>query len=111
VQEELQNAEVFNFSMAFHEYLTVVTYVIIVFYQIQIWTEKDGEDGLREIDVKGEKTNTMVTKFIPHSKNFARVLVYNSGYNGPPSETLSFDTPEGGKNLDVLMSIPITSYV
>lgn len=64
-------------------------------YKIQIWTEKDGEDGLREIDVKGDKTNTMVTKFIPHSKNFARVLVYNSRYNGPPSETLSFDTPEG----------------
>ncbi|PSN43064.1 Neuroglian [Blattella germanica] len=35
-------------------------------YKIQIWTEKDGEDGLREIDVKGEQTNTMVTKFIPH---------------------------------------------
>ena len=79
--------------------------------QIQIWTEKDGEDGLREIDVKGEKTNTMVTKFIPHSKNFARVLVYNSRYNGPPSETLSFDTPEGGKDLDVLVSIPITSDI
>jgi hypothetical protein len=75
-----------------------------VCYQIQIWTEKDGEDGLREIDVKGEKTNTMVTKFIPHSKNFARVLVYNSRYNGPPSETLSFDTPEGGKDLYVLLS-------
>jgi hypothetical protein len=82
-----------------------------VFYQIQIWTEKDGEDGLREIDVKGEKTNTMVTKFIPHSRNFARVLVYNSRYNGPPSETLSFDTPEGGKDLGVLVSAPITSDV
>lgn len=111
MQEELQNAELSHFSTAFHEYLTVVTYVVIVFYQIQIWTEKDGEDGLREIDVKGEKTNTMVTKFIPHSKNFARVLVYNSRYNGPPSETLSFDTPEGGKDLAVLMSIPITSYI
>ena len=82
-----------------------------MFYQIQIWTEKEGEDGLREIDVKGEKTNTMVTKFIPHSKNFARVLVYNSRYNGPPSETLGFETPEGGKDIDVLASIPITSDI
>jgi hypothetical protein len=56
---------------------------------------------MREIDVKGEKTSTMVTKFIPHSKNFARVLVYNSRYNGPPSDILSFDTPEGGKDLDI----------
>lgn len=111
MQEELQNIELIHFASAFHEYLTVVTDVIIVFYQIQIWTEKDGEDGLREIDVKGEKTNTMVTKFIPHSKNFARVLVYNSRYNGPPSETLSFDTPEGGKDLDVLVSIPLTSDI
>jgi len=104
-----KNAELFHFTATFHEYLTAVTDVIIVFYQIQIWTEKDGEDGLREIDVKGEKTNTMVTKFIPHSKNFARVLVYNSRYNGPPSETLSFDTPEGGKDLDVLVSVSLTS--
>jgi hypothetical protein len=59
--------------------------------------------------VKGEKTNTMVTKFIPHSKNFARVLVYNSRYNGPPSETLSFDTPEGGKGLDI--SVLLTLYI
>ena len=107
MQGELPNAHLFHFSTAFQEYRTVVTDVI-VFYQIQIWTEKDGEDGLREIDVKGEKTNTMVTKFIPHSKNFARVLVYNSRYNGPPSETLSFDTPEGGKDLDLLVSVPIT---
>lgn len=59
--------------------------------------------------MKGEKTNTMVTKFIPHSKNFARVLVYNSRYNGPPSETLSFDTPEGGKGLDI--SVLLTSSI
>lgn len=56
----------------------------------------------------------MVTKFIPHSKNFARVLVYNSRYNGPPSETLSFDTPEGGKVLDISVlftaSILVSNY-
>lgn len=36
-----------------------------------------------------------MTKLVPHSKNFARVLVYNGRYNGPPSEVLGFDTPEG----------------
>lgn len=37
----------------------------------------------------------LVSKFIPHTKNYARVLVFNGRYNGPPSETLSFETPEG----------------
>lgn len=63
---------------------------------MQTWTEKDGEVGMREIHVKGDATRALVNKFVPHSKNIARVLVYNSRYNGPPSEILSFDTPEGG---------------
>ncbi|XP_075216734.1 neuroglian isoform X1 [Lycorma delicatula] len=64
-------------------------------YKIQTWTDKEGEEGMREIFVKGDATRALVTKFVPHSKNYARVLVYNSRYNGPPSETLGFDTPEG----------------
>lgn len=46
-------------------------------YKIQTWTEKDGEKGMREIDIRGNKTHALVTKFIPYSKNFARVLAYN----------------------------------
>ncbi|XP_063242824.1 neuroglian isoform X3 [Bacillus rossius redtenbacheri] len=64
-------------------------------YKIQTWTDRDREEGMREIDVKGDSTRSLVTKFVPNSKNYARVLVYNGRYNGPPSETLSFDTPEG----------------
>ncbi|XP_049962681.1 neuroglian [Schistocerca serialis cubense] len=64
-------------------------------YKIQTWTERDGESAMREIQVKGESTRTLVTKFVPHSKNYARVLVYNGRYNGPPSDTLTFQTPEG----------------
>jgi len=45
--------------------------------------------------VKNDATRTLVTKLVPFSKNFARVLVYNGRYNGPPSETLGFETPEG----------------
>lgn len=65
-------------------------------YKIQTWTDKDGPEGMREINVKGDIHRAMVTKFVPHSKNFARVLVFNGRYNGPPSDILSFDTPEGG---------------
>lgn len=74
-------------------------------YKIEIWTDGDkynqgadsygSESNRREIHVKGDATRALVTKFIPHTKNYARVLVFNGRYNGPPSETLSFDTPEG----------------
>lgn len=65
-------------------------------YKIQTWTDKETEGKMREIIVTGHSTSVNAEdKFIPNSKNFARVLVFNSRYNGPPSETISFDTPEG----------------
>nr|CAD7455359.1 unnamed protein product [Timema tahoe] len=64
-------------------------------YKIQTWTEKEGEEGMREIDVKSKDTRSLINKFIPHSKNFARVLAYNGRYNGPSSDTVNFDTLEG----------------
>ncbi|KAK6624567.1 hypothetical protein RUM44_011426 [Polyplax serrata] len=64
-------------------------------YKIQTWSDVEGEEGMRETHVKNDAMRTLVTKFTPHAKNYARVLVYNGRYNGPPSETLSFDTPEG----------------
>ncbi|XP_077267327.1 neuroglian isoform X6 [Temnothorax americanus] len=65
-------------------------------YKIQTWTEKDGEKGMREMDIRGgNKTHALITKFVPYSKNFVRILAYNGRYTGPASETLSFDTPEG----------------
>ncbi|XP_043478124.1 neuroglian isoform X1 [Leptopilina heterotoma] len=68
----------------------------LIGYKIQTWTDKDGEDRMREINVRGANTTrTLVTKFVPYSKNFVRILVYNGIFNGPPSETLTFNTPEG----------------
>ncbi|KAK7793446.1 hypothetical protein R5R35_010061 [Gryllus longicercus] len=64
-------------------------------YKIQTWTDKEGEAGMREIQVKGTNARALVTKFIPHSKNYARVLAFNGRHNGPPSDVISFDTPEG----------------
>lgn len=47
-------------------------------YKIQTWTEKDGEKGMREIDIRGgNRTHALVTKFIPFSKNYVRILAYN----------------------------------
>lgn len=79
-------------------------------YKVQTWTERDGEAGMREIHVKGDATRALVNKFVPHAKNIARVLVYNSRYNGPPSEILSFDTPEGVPGtVQSLEAIPMGS--
>ncbi|XP_014473407.1 PREDICTED: neuroglian isoform X2 [Dinoponera quadriceps] len=65
-------------------------------YKIQTWTEKQGEKGMHEIDIHGgNTTQAEVSKFIPYSKNFVRILAYNGRYVGPVSEILSFETPEG----------------
>ncbi|XP_068158953.1 neuroglian isoform X1 [Drosophila tropicalis] len=64
-------------------------------YKIQTWTEKEGEEGLREIHVKGDSNEALVTQFKADSKNFARVLAYNGRFNGPASAVIDFDTPEG----------------
>lgn len=47
--------------------------------------------------MQAEATKTLLDKFVPHTMNYARVLVFNGRYSGPPSETLSFETPEGSK--------------
>lgn len=63
-------------------------------YKIQTWTDGE-EDRLKEILVKADATSALVSKFKPFKKNYARILVYNGRFNGPPSDTLSFVTPEG----------------
>lgn len=64
-------------------------------YKIQTWTEADGEENLREIHVKEDSNSALVTKFTPNAVNYARILAFNSRYNGPPSDLLTFSTPEG----------------
>lgn len=64
-------------------------------YKIQTWIDGDGEENLREIHVKGDANKALVNKFTPAAKNYVRVVVYNGRYNGPPSATLDFNTPEG----------------
>lgn len=64
-------------------------------YKIQTWTEADGEENLREIHVTGDSNRALVTKFTPNAVNFVRILAYNTRYNGPASDVLSFTTPEG----------------
>ncbi|XP_044013518.1 neuroglian isoform X1 [Aphidius gifuensis] len=65
-------------------------------YKIQTWTDKDGEEGMREITIAGGNTTKAdIDKFVPFSKNWVRIMAYNGRYNGPTSELVSFNTPEG----------------
>jgi len=43
-------------------------------------------------------SKAFVNKFVPFTVNFVRVRVINSAYRGPPSDVLSFKTPEGSKS-------------
>lgn len=47
-------------------------------YKIQTWTDRESEKGeMREINIQGNQTHAVVTKFIPYRKNFARIMAYN----------------------------------
>lgn len=48
-----------------------------------------------EEQVSSDTTTEEIKKFLPNSKHFVRILAHNSRFNGPPSQVISFDTPEG----------------
>lgn len=62
---------------------------------MQTWAEGEGDAQVRETLVKNDATRSLIRTFVPHSKNYARVLAYNGRYNGPYSDTIFFQTPEG----------------
>lgn len=63
-------------------------------YKIHTWVEGD-EENVKEILMKSNTTRSLVDKFTPDSKNFARIMAFNDRFMGPPSNTIEFDTPEG----------------
>lgn len=77
-------------------------------YKIRTWS--DSRNGDRIIQVQGDVTQALVTNFIPFSKNYAQVYVYNGRHDGPRSETLTFETPEGVPGqMSHLEAIPLGS--
>ncbi|XP_046753210.1 neuroglian-like [Diprion similis] len=64
-------------------------------YKIQTWTDKNTDENITEIHVNKDRTRFLFQKLVPFSKNYVRILAYNKRYYGPPSDTLSFETPEG----------------
>ena len=68
-------------------------------YKIQTWTEKDGEQKYREIIMKSDSTRSLVQSFKPYARNYARVMAFNGAYNGPESNVIVIDTPEGNAKI------------
>ncbi|KAH9364561.1 hypothetical protein HPB48_021047 [Haemaphysalis longicornis] len=64
-------------------------------YKIQTWTPDEGEEKLREVVVPANVTTALVSLFRPFSRNLVHCLVFNDMYNGPPSDSIEFNTPEG----------------
>ncbi|KAL3219634.1 hypothetical protein MRX96_030383 [Rhipicephalus microplus] len=63
--------------------------------RFQTWTPDEGEEKLREVVVPANVTTATVSLFRPFSRNLVHVLVFNDMYNGPPSDSIEFSTPEG----------------
>lgn len=63
-------------------------------YKIQTWVLGD-EENVKEILMKSNTSNALVSKFTPDTDNLARIMAYNDRFNGPPSNTIQFRTPEG----------------
>ncbi|XP_049512867.1 neuroglian isoform X2 [Dermacentor silvarum] len=64
-------------------------------YKIQTWTTDEGKERLREMVVPANVNTSIVSLFRPYSRNVVHILAFNDMYNGPPSDTLDFTTPEG----------------
>ena len=86
------------------------TFLYYFFLQIQTWTAESGEEKFREIIMKSDSTRSLVQSFKPFATNYARVLAFNGAYNGPPSNVIRFETPEGKPGpVDMLECFPMGS--
>lgn len=79
-------------------------------YKVETWTEAEGEAKKREVQIIKDARETLLNKLPPNSKNYARILAYNGRYNGPPSNTVFFETPEGKPGtVQMLEATPLGS--
>ncbi|KAL3290227.1 hypothetical protein HHI36_023584 [Cryptolaemus montrouzieri] len=75
-------------------------------YKVKTWS--DASPISNEIQVQGEAEKALIDNFVPFTKNYAQVYVYNGKYNGPPSNILAFMTPEGVPGqMDFLEAYPL----
>lgn len=80
-------------------------------YKVQAWSERDQDREIREMTVdRNTTTDVTIDILVPYSKNYVRVLAYNGGYNGPPSDIMPVTTPEGIPGpVQSLTAVPLSS--
>ncbi|XP_008200376.1 neuroglian isoform X4 [Tribolium castaneum] len=79
-------------------------------YKIKTWSDISSPMH-NEIQVQGSVAKALVDNLDPYTMNYAQVFVYNGKYNGPPSETLSFKTPEGvPEAMSYLEAYPLGAF-
>ena len=64
-------------------------------YKIQTWLSTEDEENMREYLVLREATSAKLPILKPFSLNYVQILAFNERYNGPPSERIQVQTPEG----------------
>lgn len=62
-------------------------------YKIQTWVEND-EKNVKEILIEPYKSKSFLHIFTPNSINYARIFAFNDKFDGPPSDTIKFETPD-----------------
>lgn len=78
-------------------------------YKIHIWVDEK-EDEVKEILIKPNVSTVLVTSLVPDALNFARILGYNDRFEGPFSNEISFQTPEGvPSTVESLQAFPLGS--
>lgn len=78
--------------------------------KIQTWLE--GEDSSKARDIIVENNNeptAVIDSFIPNIINYVRVLVFNGAHDGPPSQIIELDMPEGSKFIIFIFFLPSKS--
>lgn len=78
-------------------------------YKIYTWVDGN-EDDIKEILVKSHVSSVLVTKLQPDALNFAKIMAFNDRFVGPPSNVISFQTPEGvPSTVQSLQAFPLGS--
>lgn len=78
-------------------------------YKVQTWLREEGPWNVRQEVVHPEASRAQVY-LVPFAQNFVRVLAFNRRYDGPSSDPLLVNMPEGKPGpVDALDAVPMGS--
>lgn len=71
--------------------------MLVPWLQIQAWVADEGLENVREARALPNDTTAVMNNLKPYSDILTQIFVYNGAYDGNPSPTITFRTPEGRK--------------